>query len=435
MAVRGASVATLGQAIQSRPHPGRAWPAPPEVAPGHGEHHVEPREQTRLVAPNAASLRRARGNVRSVGLELGVAAPLRCLQSGLCRSWNPRRIREVLGHQPPVDEDHVVPTRRRATETRSPISSLWFRSTLRGPRPRVARDETADRTGGVQRAPYHAPGVSFPGTSGMIGKHATSTSCFASRYARSAADLIVPPLRGSTSCRGVRKRTVTAGPIEHREEGEGDGRSHDPGEPPRFERQPPHPLEPERWKARGARRLEPGHMSNAPPTPIMTRTDERVRMARDPPLLLRRAESDEHDRRRRRSGSRRSSRPPARVSRRTVLVHPDASPGDDDLQAGSCPPPSGHASANVGAPPTNATVSPLLGREPDEERRDLDARPGAAVLPVPQLCTSVTPVPSGSAGRPSGSTAAYAASLRARQEDLGVRRRSGTSGRRRGTRW
>jgi hypothetical protein len=65
----------------------------------------------------------------------------------------------------------------------------------------------------------------------------------------------------------------SAGPIEQGEDREDDGRPQDPRKPPGLERNRHSHSSPSVRKARGARRLEPAHMSNAPPTPIMMRTD------------------------------------------------------------------------------------------------------------------------------------------------------------------
>ena len=118
---------------RSRAPPGRAWPAP--------RSRSDTANTTSNRGSRPASYRRTRRastrtrERRSAWVSSSVwRRHITC--SALC-SWSSRRpanIRDVLGHQPAVDEDRVVAPRGDGSETRSVISGLRFRSMLSGTR-------------------------------------------------------------------------------------------------------------------------------------------------------------------------------------------------------------------------------------------------------------------------------------------------------------
>ncbi len=351
---------------------------------GYREHHVEPRQQTGLVPAHAAGLHADEGRRSTVGLELGVAAPHHVLRVVLVEQPDAReRIRDVLGHQPAVDEDRVVAA--RGDELGNAIGHLRAPVPLDAERHafRVARNEAADRTAALQRHRDQAPGVSFPGAFVVTAEtrdldvvlrlQVREERC---RFDRSAAARLVQPA-------GREEEDLhAAGPIEHREDGEDDGRTDDPGQPSRFERKPPQPLEPERSeRARcSALRARP-HVERSAHADHDPDRRERIRMARDPPLLFRSAEPDEHDRRRGRADrvdhlvvSLRGSPEPSSSTSTPAPATTTFDPGSVRHRAAA-------RSATSGAPPTNATVSPRSAAS-REQRRDLDARPPPKRTPV-----------------------------------------------------
>ena len=161
-------------------------------------------------------------------------------------------------------------------------------------------------------------------------------------------------------------------------------------------------------------------MSNAPPTPIMTLTDGNASAWRaihrscfgapSPTSTIAGAAE-------RIVSTISSSRSAGRAEPSSSTSTP--APATTTFRPGSVRHLAAARSATSGAPPTNATVSPRSAAS--LTRNAAISTPGhrRTVRPSRSVCTSVTPVPSGSARSAERSTSAYAASLRARRRISG----------------
>src|SRR5688572_27024859 len=188
--------------------------------------------------------------------------------------------------------------------------------------------------------PVRRHSVSGPASPGGT-KQATSTSCPRSRYASSAADLIVPPLRGSPRARGVTKSTrMSARAFGERPEREDHRGADDPGQASGLQHQAPYPFQPDAVEEpRSPAQAAGPHVEGAAGPDRDPDGGKVSGVTRDPAFLLRSAQADEEDRRGDRADLLDDLGVASGGTRQAVLIDGEARPHDLDAQTGQAGPP------------------------------------------------------------------------------------------------